>query len=172
MDQPGWPDKSKLDDADRKLLADVEQYGWHCLHVGDDGQLPCWSFSIGVYQAWQHPDVVIFGLANPVSHELLTHVVDRVRMGERFSPGRDYGDIFEEIPCCFLRVDPGWYPVFLGYAQWFYETPDGFPVLQLVWPDKEGQYAWDPGNRIPDGSQPLLISDDEAAALGIGPTRE
>jgi hypothetical protein len=159
-------DKSELDEADRKLLADVDRYGWHCLHVHGGADAPSWSFSIGVFQTWQHPELVVFGLGETVAHELLTQLVDRIKAGEKFVPDHDYDDIVEGYRSCFVRVDPQWYPVFLGYAQWFYETKDRFPVLQLVVPDKEGRYPWEDGYTITPGSQPLLVSDDEATARG------
>jgi hypothetical protein len=66
-----------------------------------------------------------------------------------------------------VRVDAQWYSPFLGYAQWFYESEDGFPVLQLVWPDEQGRYPWDEGYAITDGSQPVLVSRADAAELGF-----
>jgi Domain of unknown function (DUF4262) len=162
------PDKSELDATDRKLLADVEEYGWHCLHVHDEGQLPYWSFSIGVFQTWQHPEFVAFGLRDTVAHDLLNQLVGRVKAGETFSPGRDYDDVLEGFDCRFVPVDPEWYSAFLGYAQWFYETEHGFPVLQLVLPDRQGCYPWDECYSITDGSQPVLVSESDAAELGLG----
>jgi hypothetical protein len=162
------PDKTQLDTTDRKVLADVADYGWHCMHVHDEGQLPYWSFSIGVFRTWQHPEFVVFGLKDTVAHDLLTQLVDRVKRRETFHPGRNYDDILEAFRCRFVSVDPEWYSAFLGYAQWFYEAKDGFPFLQLVWPDKQGRYPWEGGYAIADGMQPVLVSDDDAAELGFG----
>ena len=111
---------------------------------------------------------MVFGLSDTASHDLLTQLVKRIGRGESFSPGREYEDVIEGYGCRFVRVDPRWYSAFLGYAQWFYETEDGFPVLQLVWPDKQRRYPWDDGYTITDGSQPVLVSEDEAATLGFG----
>jgi hypothetical protein len=161
------PDKTRLDATDRKLLADVEEYGWHCRHIHDEGRLPYWTFTIGVFQTWQHPELVVFGLRDTVAHDLLNQLVERVKAGETFGPGRDYDDVLESFGCRFVRVDAQWYSPFLGYAQWFYETEDGFPVLQLVWPDEQGRYPWDEGYAITDGSQPVLVSRADAAELGF-----
>jgi hypothetical protein len=70
-------------------------------------------------------------------------LVERIKAGEMFSPGRDHNDVLESLDCRFVRVDQQWYSPFLGYAQWFYERGGGFPVLQLVWPDKHGRYPWE-----------------------------
>jgi uncharacterized protein DUF4262 len=165
------PDKTELDATDRKLLADVDEYGWHCMHVHDEGRLPYWTFTIGVFLTWQHPELVVFGLRDTVAHELLTGLVERVEKHETFDPGRDYDDVLESFDCRFVRVDPQWYSAFLGYAQWFYETVDGFPVLQLVWPDRQGRYPWEQAYAITDGSQPVLVSEAEAADLGLDERR-
>lgn len=168
MVEGGWrPDKTELDATDRNLLADVEKYGWHCLHVHDEGELPYWSFSIGVFQSWRHPEFVVFGLPDTVAHDLLHELVERAKAGETFSHGREYDDVLEGFGCRFVRVDPQWYSQFLGYAQWFYETEDGFPVLQLVWPDKHGRYPWEQGYTITDGTQPVLVSERDLAELGF-----
>ena len=167
MEDAWRSDKKRLDATDRELLADVEEYGWHCLHVHDKEQLPYWSFSIGVFRTWQHSEFLVFGLRDTVAHDLLNELVERVKAGETFSPGREHDDVLESFGCRFLRVDPQWYSAFLGYAQWFYETEDGFPALQLVWPDKLGRYPWEEGYAITDGSQPVLVSEQEAAELGF-----
>ena len=159
MSVPWKPDKSQLDEADKKLLADVERYGWHCLHIRGlvgESTLPYWSFSIGLFQTWQHPELVVFGLEQEQAHAVLGHLVDRIKTGERFSSGQDYSDILDGYLCRFIVVDPRWYSDFFGYAQWFYETADGFPALQLLLPDKEGRYPWDDGYAITKGMQPIL----------------
>jgi hypothetical protein len=167
MEDARWPDGTEFDVSDRKLLADVEEYGWHCLHVHEEGQLPYWSFSIGLFHTWQHPELIVFGLRDTVAHDLLTELVERVKAGELFSPGRDHDDVLEGFDCRFVRVDPQWYSEFLGYAQWFYRSDCGFPFLQLVWPDRESRYPWEQAYAIKDGSQPVLVSERDAAALGF-----
>ena len=165
------PDKTRLDATDQKVLADVEEYGWHCLHVHDRDGLPQWTFSIGIFQTWHHPELLVFGLRDTVAHDLLKQLVLRVAAGEIFRPDREYVDEYVDLldgfSCRFVIVDPQWYSAFLGYAQWFHETEDGFPVLQLVWPDKRGRYPWADGYAITDGSQPVLVSATAAAELGF-----
>jgi Domain of unknown function (DUF4262) len=91
-----------LDEADNKVLADVEEYGWHCMHVHDEGELPYWSFSIGVFRRWKHPELIVFGLEDTLAHDLITQLVSRINTGESFSPGRDYNDILEGYRCRFV----------------------------------------------------------------------
>ena len=154
------PDKSQLDNMDEKLLADVERYGWHCLHVHDEGQVPFWTFTIGLFQSWKHSELVVFGLPDTVAHDVLTDVVERIRGGHRFESGRLYQDVFDDsVPARFVEVDHLAYSQFLGYAQWFYETETGFPVLQLVWPDNGGRFPWETGYTVPTDEQPVLTRE-------------
>ena len=77
--EDAWrPDKTRLDTTDQKALADVEEYGWHCLHVHDRDGLPQWTFSIGIFQTWHHPELLVFGLRDTVAHDLLKRLVLRV----------------------------------------------------------------------------------------------
>jgi hypothetical protein len=51
--------------------------------------------------------------------------------------------------------------VHLGYALWFY-CGMGFPVLQVVWPDRSGHFPWDPKCVLDALIQPVLGHVDEA----------
>ena len=49
---------------------------------------------------------------------------------------------------------------YFGTAQWAYEGAD-FPCVQLVWPDKQGRWPWDPSSRDGfRGLQPVLGRPD------------
>jgi hypothetical protein len=49
MPLPDFKLRDAEDETDRKLLSDIEKFGWHVVHVnsGDDG--PGFSFSVGFY---------------------------------------------------------------------------------------------------------------------------
>ena len=155
---PDWrPDRSELSDGDRKLLGDVERHGWHVVHVHPyAGRDPMWSFTVGLPLTWGHPELVVFGLHADTAHAVLGSAVEAIREGRRYAPGADHDDVLEEHPVRFVPVRRHWYASFLGYAQWFHESDGGFDVLQLVWPDREGRWPWDPACSLPPGTQPLL----------------
>ena len=167
-------DKTNLSEADKELLENVERYGWSFMYVApradDPVKEPVWGYTIGVYRTWSHPELVVFGPPHEHAHGILANVVDRIARGERLEVGREYRGILEDYGCRFLTVDPKWYGAFLGFAQWFYESPRDFPVIQLVLPDKEGRYPWEAAYSIPKGTQPLLLSDEDASALGFSST--
>jgi len=49
---------------------------------------------------------------------------------------------FEGQRCAFESMSSDWIDPLFGYARWFYKGAD-FPVLQYLWPDRNGNFAWD-----------------------------
>ena len=43
---------------DAKLLADVEEYGWHVVKILDTQGTPAWAYSIGLYENFHHPEIM------------------------------------------------------------------------------------------------------------------
>ena len=158
LDDPG------LDDAERKALADVSEFGLHVVLVLPEGDTPGWAYSVGLFHNFSHPEVVVFGLRREVAHHLLNHLADEIRAGNRFEPGGEYPDLLEGVRCTFREVSSIWNYPFLGWADWFYEGGE-YPVLQCIWPDREQRYPWSDG--FPAEwvlMQPLLFENDPEAA--------
>lgn len=130
--------------AVERARQDVETFGWHVVMVSGGGD-PGFLFTIGLWQTYQHPDILLFapgedpqGMAGR-----LQAVAQRVRAGEVFEPETLYEDLFGAHAGTFRPVAEGWYSYFLGTAIAFYESCD-FPVLQLFWPDQGGYFPWHP----------------------------
>lgn len=135
-----------LEPADLKLLDDVEQFGVHIVHVPEDGDGPGFSFTVGLWHSFEQPEVVVFGLGEDIAHELLNAIADEAADGTRFLAGSRHDDVLVGYPVRFVAVPEGRYDEFLGAAVWAYEHAD-FPAVQLVWPDKQGRWPWEPGVR-------------------------
>lgn len=133
--------------ADQKLLDDVEEYGVHIVHVAeDDDGAPGFSFTVGLWETFQQPEVLVFGLAEEVAHDLLNALADEAAEDRKFLAGTRHDDVLVGYPVRFLDVPKARYDDYLGSAVWAYEG-DGFPCVQLVWPDKQGRWPWEPGVR-------------------------
>jgi hypothetical protein len=132
------------DDRDRKVLADIAKLGWTVIGVEADDEGPAFAFSVGLFHTLAHPEVLIMGLRPQIAHRLINDIGAAIRNGERFVAGQQYGGIAAGFPLAFVEVDRRYYREYLGYAGWFYGGPD-FPVLQCVWPDKQGVFPWQPG---------------------------
>lgn len=151
-----------MDDA--KLLADVQEYGWHVVKILEKDDTPGWAFSIGLYKNFHHPEIVVFGLNEDLMHYLINDIGEEVREGKTFQVGGLYPDLIESYACTFKPVNQVWYRDFLGYANWFYENQN-YPVLQCIWPDRSSRFPWEPEfNEDWLWAQPLLFRDEPESA--------
>src|SRR5262249_23936133 len=131
------------DDRDRKVLADIARVGWTVIAVQADGEGSGFAFSIGLLHTLGHPEILIMGLRPQIAQQLINNIGDAIREGQRFEAGKHYEGIAAGFPLAFVEMDRRYYREYLGYAGWFYRGPD-FPVLQCVWPDKQGVFPWEP----------------------------
>jgi hypothetical protein len=131
------------DDGDRKVLADVARHGWAVLMIEEDDEGPAFAFSVGLFQTFGHPELLILGLAPPVAQPLVNALGEAIRSGRRFEAGGRCEGV-ASVPLALVAVDERHYRDYLGYARWFYGG-GAFPVLQCVWPDKKGAFPWEVG---------------------------
>lgn len=135
-----------LSPAERQLLADVETSGVHVAHAPASGILPEHTCSVGLWANFGQPEVVVFGLPAEVAGELIELLADEADEGHRFLDGTRHEGLLEDYPVRFVEVPKGRYAESLAAACWAYEGDD-FPAVQLVWPDKQGRWPWDPSAR-------------------------
>jgi hypothetical protein len=143
---PDFHPPAAEDEYDHKLLRDIETLGWHVVPVVGDESGPQFSFSVGLYCSFGHPEIMIMGLAPQVAHELINTIAVRIVGGEVFVPAERIDDLVESFPCIFIPISIDHYQDNLGYGIWYYGSlKQPFPALQLVWPDKQGLFPWDAG---------------------------
>jgi hypothetical protein len=154
----------ELGEAERRAVQDVEQHGLHILHVLPDARAPGWSYSVGLWRNYRHPELVVFGLSRDVSHDLLNHAGDEIRAGRPFVVDEKSAELLERVPCIFKPVAPLWHHPLFGWNNWFYRDEE-YAVLQCIWPDHDQNWPWDEAFR-PDWrwAQPLLWHEDRDAA--------
>lgn len=143
-------------EAEKQIISDVEQYGFHVAIVPGDGYSPTFAYTIGLYKSYGYPELICFGLSHDLMHSMFwtakelfdTQPVPDLAVG--------YPDFIGDFDVRFLTVDKVRYTDYFGYGHWFYHGWD-FPVLQIVWPDKQALYPWEEGFN-PDWKwgQPLL----------------
>jgi hypothetical protein len=128
----------------QRIFDDVAKFGWHVvgLLAGKDGA-PEFSFSIGLFQTYSHPELVVFGLPMNAAHGIIETCLERVSEGIVLEAGQVRDDILTHHSIAVLPVESSFYPEYLGSAIGFYDSLD-FPVLQLVWPDKNNHFPWEP----------------------------
>lgn len=90
------------DAFDEKLLADIREYGWHCVLVANEhhpehaernaalGPHPVYdatfAYTVGLWQTHTHPEVILVGRW-PQAHAILANVVSIIEEGMHFRPG-------------------------------------------------------------------------------------
>ena len=128
-------------ELEKKLLNDIELYGWHVIKVPEDDIGPSYGHSIGFYRSFEHPEVIIIGLELNAVHYILNRIGDAIREGTVLQPGQFYSNIIEDVDCYFTLVDPKYYNEYVSYAKLLYKDTD-FPLLQCIYPTISGIYPW------------------------------
>jgi hypothetical protein len=148
-----------MNGGDARIRSDIETYGWHVIKVYEDDEGPGFAFTIGLFQRFEHPELILFGLPPDTMHLMLNGAGEAVRAGRRYTAGENSHDILENYSCTFRPVPRRHYKEYLGTARWYYQGDD-FPVLQMVWPDREHRYPWAaPSDAWIRTAQPVLADE-------------
>lgn len=130
------------DAAEQKTIDDVRKYGLHIISVSEDTVGPGFCFSIGLFENYAHPEVIIIGLRQSLAHVLLNNMGEDIKNGRTFTPGEFHDDVLDDFLCYFGEVPREHYRDFVGWARWFYDGDD-FPLLQCVYPTVSGIFPWE-----------------------------
>lgn len=142
-------------------MSDVATHGWHVINVLPELDSPAFSYSIGMFATLEHPEVIIIGLSSSSAHGIINGLGDQVREGKRFAAGNVYDDLLEGYKATFRVVPAAQFRNYLGYARWYYEGDD-FAALQLVYPDSQGRWPWDPAATADfRQSQPVIVDEGD-----------
>ena len=158
MSAPG----DERQEEQRRILADIQENGLHIACTPESSGAPGYSCSLGLSHSFDHPEVIVFGLAPDVAAELINALADEASDGRKFLPGTEAADLLQSYPVRFTAVDDQQREQFFGAATWLYAERD-LEVVQLVYPDQKGRWPWDESAR--EGfraNQPLLSADSAA----------
>ncbi|MEK8028840.1 DUF4262 domain-containing protein [Pseudaquabacterium rugosum] len=131
-----------MDEADQKILDDIERFGCSVMHIAAEDDLPPFAFSMGISKTSSAPEVVVVGLKQPLAHFVVNEYNRRVRAGEAFVAGQTSAGFIDGFDVLFDRVHASNYEEYFGYNLWLYEGPN-FEVLQIVFPNTSGVWPWD-----------------------------
>jgi hypothetical protein len=132
-----------------ELAANIQQHRWLVFSVAGDTQ-PLYSYTVGLFETYRHPEVVLSGLNMELAQTLLNDIGHAVAQGLVREPEELYDDILSGYPCLFRTVPVTVYEQYFGRALVFYGKTT-FPVLQCLWPDAlkrfPGDVGYDPSNQ-------------------------
>ncbi len=143
---------------EKKVVDDVEKRGWHVVVIKDEPGKTGWAFTVGLFETYQHPEVVIFGLKPATRGPILNWIGENIGKGNPFTAEKEHDWVLDGYKCWSCMVQRKWYYNLLGYARWFYGGND-FPCVQCIWPAKDGAYPWEQPNGH-SSAQPLLYEED------------
>jgi uncharacterized protein DUF4262 len=155
----------ELKPDEKKLVDDVMAYGCHIVQVRAENAIPGWSYTIGLFETFHQPEIIVIGLKEGLAHSVLNEVARRFKHGARFSEGHRESGLVGNVECEFRQVEERWLRQAMGYAIWFYGGDD-FPVLQCIYPDLSNAFPWDePFDPSWRARQPLLFSPAQTTTV-------
>ena len=131
------------DAPEQRVIDDVSKYGWHCVNIMAEGDEAPFSFTVGLFHTYKHPELIIFGLPSEVAHGVLNLAVEAAQRGKPIDLSAPTDELLEGYPCVFVPVPEAEYHEHVGFCRWYYEG-NGFPLYQIVWPSRAGQFPWHP----------------------------
>lgn len=127
------------DYSNEDIQAIVDEHGWWVGLIPSENDLPGFAYTIGLYERFEHPELIVIGLAKDTMHHILNDCGARIRDGERFDAGASASGLIEGYDVRFRSVnDASSYLEYLGFGLRYYDRK--FPVLQCIWPDKSGRF--------------------------------
>lgn len=145
----------KIEELDKEIQNNIDLYGLNVRHVIEDKKGPAFSYSIGLFKSYGHPEIIIIGLKSQLSQILLNNIAFDIKGGKVFTPLKYEADVLDNFDCYFVEVEKSNYDDYVGGAQRYYGS-DNFPLLQCIYPTTKGIYPWQ--SEWPDSKnlQPLL----------------
>ncbi len=139
------------------ILKNIREHQLHIAYVEGDGYNPSFTYSIGLYKEFDHPELILIGLPAETAGAIINNIKDEIQKGEKYTEGINYMNFLVDLPIQFVNVRKEHYPDYLGYAGWYNDNSFDFPTLQLIWPDRDGYFPWEEGfNEKFKFEQPLL----------------
>jgi hypothetical protein len=136
------PQRATRADLEKIVIGNIAEFGWHCVNVIEDDSHPPWSYTIGLYETWEHPEFIVIGRSRATSQAMLKTLSDDIEQSSPPNLTDSAGHQLLGMKCHFLEVNTRYYSDFVGFALWFYRKRH-FPLYQIVWPNNDGLFPWD-----------------------------
>jgi len=124
-----------------KIKTNIEHYGLHVIKVLEDENNPPFGYSIGLFETYGHPEILIVGLKLDLIHSLINIIAEKIKEGAVFAHGKYYPDILTNFNCYFTTVERSYYEEYVQQAINFYGS-NNFPLLQCIYPTIKNIYPW------------------------------
>lgn len=136
----------------------IRRFGWHCLNVHPNrSDQRLFTYSIGFFETYQSPEVLVFGPDAKKSHALLSECASLLASGAQLEfDTPDDRILVDPYKVVFRRVKDSALGYYFGTALRYYGR-DQIPAAIMLLPDRENRI---PGDAAYDGM-------DQSEALSI-----
>lgn len=151
-----------------KVVFMLEREGWALDAVPTrtdvDPPFPRYAYTIGFQDRFGFPEVCVVGLSPVACRGLFDLVADALAGHTDLPVGSPFIGLLEGgQPCALLRVDASatadLFPSLTEHHRLAGRAPDGFEMVQLVWPDSAGVLPWEPGFAVDLAPFQILFAD-------------
>jgi len=84
----------RVDKTQKLISANIVEYGWHCLEVASSGSAQAFSYSIGLMQSYQHPEILVIGFDPDMAYEVINACVQQIQTGETLNSIEQISSVF------------------------------------------------------------------------------
>ena len=146
-----------------KIKGDIAgEMGWSGIGVGASEHGPSFTYSIGLQEKFDHPEIIIFGLNPEICMQFITMIIDEIKNGEPYATRTKLYDIAGgSLPAVLVPCTTKAKELYTIQATRYYdETNQTYEVLQMVWSDTQGKMPWEKGFEEKFKlKQPVLIDE-------------
>jgi Domain of unknown function (DUF4262) len=119
---------------------EIAEDGFSTLSVGGT---PSFSYTIGLYKSYAHPELIVFGLPPATAAGLLRDIALKAREGTPFNLSEPTDKLLADCDVLFVEVPKSAFAQYALSAVRYYGEEE-FPSFQVVWPSAfDGHYPWD-----------------------------
>jgi len=138
------------------IESNIKKYGHHIIHVLGEDDEPNFSYTIGLYETYQKPEIIIIGQEHELLQILLNNLAYDYKNGRTLTDNTLEEEIVDDYKCMVINVQKKYYDEYLGLALDYYKG-DKFDVMQVIWPTTDNifPYAEDAPEGFSDW-QPVL----------------
>ena len=144
MNHEGYHNCISIDELLKKTELCIEKFGLQVIMIKSTDYMPSFSYSIGLWKNYKHPEIICFGLSQDLGHAIINDVAEFIKNGESIQTSKSYLEIFKNGKATFLKVETnnieGYFKVAISYY-----GNEKFPAIQLIWTDRNDKFPWEEG---------------------------
>ncbi len=139
------------------IIENIEKFGWQYQYVFDDNEeKENFGYSIGFEESFDHPEVMIFGLARETMHTILNDIAIDIKEGREFKPNVRTSNVLSgEYEVFFKPLKESMHPEYAGIAMDHYNKP--IRIYIMFWPDKNNILPIEPNCELTVQNEALQI---------------